>query len=377
MKNYSETLANDINSVLLRADGKFNQTKMLWPHKELCSKILAETSFLPKDSSLTTRVWYILNDMNTIRKCSVCGTELFSDIKSLYYSPTLTCSMKACRDEARRRTLFSKYGEDYFSQWSSKLSKTNVERYGVSNAMDNSMIRVKQQVNAKAKVDACREQILQKRIDTVSSKYGVVNVGQLPDHDAKMKRTSMEKYGAISYSCTDSCKVKVRKAYEKWTPEMWSDRAIRSCNTLKRRYGVASVQAIPYVIKNRRSRYCYNDMYFDSSYELIYYIWALDNGHNIERCTKSFEYEVDGTTHLYIPDFIDDGRLVEIKGEHFFNSSGELINPFTSDDSIQKVFKAKGKLMESMNVMVVKNVDVMKAFVYSKYGSSYISTFRI
>lgn len=377
MKNYPEVLVNNIKNVLLRLDGKFNQTKMLSPHKKLCKKISEVTSFLPESSSLTTRVWYILNDMNTIRRCSVCGTELTNDIKSLYYSPSSTCSLKECRDEARRRTLFSKYGEDYFNQWSNKVSKTNIERYGVSNAMDNLSIRNKQQVNAKAKVDAFREQILKKRIDTVSSRYDVVNVGQLPDHDSKMKRTSMKKYGAISYSCTESCKSKVRKTYESWTPEMWKDKAIRSCNTLQRRYGVRAASAIPYVIKNRRSRYLYNNLYFDSSYELLYYIWAVDNGHDIQRCINSFEYEVDGVVHVYIPDFLDNGKLIEVKGEHFFNSDGELINPFTNDPLVQKVFKTKGKLMESMNVTVVKNVDVMKNFVYAKYGNDYISKFRV
>lgn len=377
MTNYPEKIVDEIDQVLRKPNGKFNQTKMLWPHKELCNDIVSLTSFLPTENSLTTRVWYILNDKNTIRKCSVCGVEITDDIKSLYYSPSLTCSSKSCRDEARKRTLYSKYGPDYYQKWSSKVEDTNIKRYGSANAMDNPDIRVRQQVNAKAKVEACKEQILQKRMNTVQTRYGVENVGQLPDHSEKMRATSLNKYGAISYSCTSECKEKVKHFYSSWTPDMWADRVLRARSTLQERYGVTAAAAIPEVIRYRKSRYYYNNLYFDSSYELIYYIWAVDNGHKIERCTQTYSYEVDESTHYYIPDFVVDGELVEIKGEHFFNDKGELINPFTDDESIQRVFKAKGKLMESLRVNVIRNIDSMKEFVYSKYGSNYVSTFRV
>ena len=59
----------------------------------------------------------------------------------------------------------------------------------------------------------------------------------------------------------------------------------------------------------------YNDCYFDSTYELAYYIFCIDHGHTIIRNKTGYTYsKPDGSLHKYYPDFRVDGKLVEIKG---------------------------------------------------------------
>ena len=59
----------------------------------------------------------------------------------------------------------------------------------------------------------------------------------------------------------------------------------------------------------------YNNEYMMSTYELAYYIYMKDSGHNIERCKERFPYIVDETKHYYYPDFkVDNSTIVEIKG---------------------------------------------------------------
>ena len=58
----------------------------------------------------------------------------------------------------------------------------------------------------------------------------------------------------------------------------------------------------------------FDNIFFMSTYELAYYIYMKDTGHQIERCKQRFKYEYNGKMHYYTPDFIVDGNIVEIKG---------------------------------------------------------------
>ena len=62
----------------------------------------------------------------------------------------------------------------------------------------------------------------------------------------------------------------------------------------------------------------YKGFQCDSTYELAYVIWCKENGLEIERNKEYWEYfnpERNGTFKFY-PDFLVDGKLVEIKGYH-------------------------------------------------------------
>jgi len=58
----------------------------------------------------------------------------------------------------------------------------------------------------------------------------------------------------------------------------------------------------------------YDNIFFDSSWELAYYLYCKNNNSNIIRNTDKFRYEYNGVSHNYTPDFIVDGVYVEIKG---------------------------------------------------------------
>ena len=62
----------------------------------------------------------------------------------------------------------------------------------------------------------------------------------------------------------------------------------------------------------------YNGFQCDSTYELAYVIWCNENGLEIERNKEYWEYFDPGRngTFKFYPDFIVDGKLVEIKGYH-------------------------------------------------------------
>ena len=55
-------------------------------------------------------------------------------------------------------------------------------------------------------------------------------------------------------------------------------------------------------------------LYLMSTYELVYYVYMRDHNYNIHLCENRFQYEWQGKIHFYTPDFVVDGKIVEIKG---------------------------------------------------------------
>ena len=62
----------------------------------------------------------------------------------------------------------------------------------------------------------------------------------------------------------------------------------------------------------------YKGYFCDSTYELVYVIYNLDNNIVFSPCHRTYEYiDLEGKEHKYYPDFeLSDGSLVEIKGYH-------------------------------------------------------------
>ena len=100
----------------------------------------------------------------------------------------------------------------------------------------------------------------------------------------------------------------------------------------------------------------YKGYWCDSSYELAWVIYNLDHGITFTRNTAKFQYQFDGKTCNWIPDFIlEDGTYVEIKG-------------FETDQSRAKIrdFPHPIKLL--------KEVDLAYVFQYvrGKYGADFV-----
>lgn len=58
----------------------------------------------------------------------------------------------------------------------------------------------------------------------------------------------------------------------------------------------------------------YDGIWCDSTWELAFVIWCQTHGKHVERNTERFDYEFEGVKRKYLPDFIVDGQLIEIKG---------------------------------------------------------------
>ena len=63
--------------------------------------------------------------------------------------------------------------------------------------------------------------------------------------------------------------------------------------------------------------------------------------------------EFDGKTHFYLPDFLVDGQLVELKGDQFLKDDGTWKNPY--DHGQDALYEAKHQCLVKNNVVILNS----------------------
>ena len=142
--------------------------------------------------------------------------------------------------------------------------------------------------------DECQKLIKQTKLE----KHGDPNW----NNPEKNKETCLAHFGKTNYFGTDECKQqKITKCLE--------------------RYGSVCPNF----------KYDYYGIRFDSAWELAVWIYCINFGIPIIRCVATFKYkDRNGKEHDYIPDFMINGKYIEIKGDHFFKPDGTMYYPFNT-----------------------------------------------
>lgn len=136
-----------------------------------------------------------------------------------------------------------------------------------------------------------------------------------------------------------------------------------------------------------KTLYKYNDILFASKWELAYYVWLKDNNINFKYQLDSIEYEFEGITKHYVPDFEVNGVIQEIKGLHFFENndpSKRMINPYRRKIDKPEIVKRRDNLMEAKHqCMIRNNVEIITdcskyiEYVETKYEKSFFEEHKI
>ena len=98
----------------------------------------------------------------------------------------------------------------------------------------------------------------------------------------------------------------------------------------------------------------YKGFYCDSSWELAYVIYNIDHNISFVRNTKKFPYNYNGEQHNYMPDFIENGIYVELKG--------------IKNDLWEAKLKA---FPEKIKVLYNKDIKQYINYAESKYGKTF------
>lgn len=101
----------------------------------------------------------------------------------------------------------------------------------------------------------------------------------------------------------------------------------------------------------------YKGIYCDSSWELAFVIYHFDNNLQISRCLERRKYIFDNKEHIYIPDFVIDEGIIEIKGYK------------------TKQWEAKEKQNSDVKVLYYEDMKQYLDYVKNKYGNDYIKLY--
>lgn len=108
----------------------------------------------------------------------------------------------------------------------------------------------------------------------------------------------------------------------------------------------------------RGKRGWYQGYYCASSWELAYIVFCLDHGIGVVRNQDKRQYTWNGVIMNYVPDFIVEGRFVEIKG---YNSPQWL---------------AKREANPDVEVLGSREMKPILEYVVKKYGKNFINLYK-
>jgi hypothetical protein len=102
----------------------------------------------------------------------------------------------------------------------------------------------------------------------------------------------------------------------------------------------------------------YKGYWCDSSYELAWIIYQLEHNKSFERNKVRYEYEWNGKIKEYIPDFIQNDDIIEIKGY------------------LTEQTKVKLKSVPNLKVLFRRDLNKEFEYVESKYGKNFIELYE-
>jgi hypothetical protein len=289
---------------------------------------IKQSELLLRVKRIITSLEDIKNDKKSSRElvkffCEKCGKPYVSNIHIINNNMNLYC--KTCKE---KQTKLERYGDPNYNN-NTKRKETFQEKYGCDNVLQN-----------KSMVDKISKTNLEK--------YGSKWIVQSKHFEKKSKETCLKKYG-VEYSFQSENNIS------------------KSLKTRYERYKDISF--------NRK--YFYNNEWFDSSWELAYYIWLTDVNADFIFHPEPFKEKYlgeDNKYHIYYPDFLVDGKYQEIKGNQFFNEKDEPFDLYTKN-----FWWNKYSFMLKHNVEIIRFSDIklILKYISNKYGNNYLNQFKI
>ena len=292
--------------------------------------------------------------------------------------------------EKSKQTSMEKYNVEFYSQTrecQEKIEQTNLEKYGCKNVFQNEEIKDKiKETNLEkygCEYPMQSKEIQEKYKETNLKNLGVEYPSQSGEIQEKTKQTNLEKYGCeypmqskeiqekskqtnlenlgVEYTLqSKEIQEKSKQTnLEKYGCEYSSQSGEikeKTKQTNLKKYGKEFYTQTHECHKKRRKRISYDNLTFDSSWEVKVYQYCKENNIScIYQPDIQFVYEYQGKEHVYQPDFLINDKLYEVKGDQFFEGD-KMINPF--DRSQDGLFEMKHQCMIENNVVILKKDDI-------------------
>lgn len=294
--------------------------------------VISQTSFLDevyKDVKLWQRRYHIINDIDHILTCPLCGRP--RAIKTDRVGYMKTCDDPKCigqgRSLSKKKTDKKKYGTDnYFitEEYKQKSRQTCLKKYGVDHVAKAKEVKdkIKQSVRQKYGVDyySQTEEHKKKVQETCLKKYGATNIvnskrykDKLEDINKKKEQTCIERYGSSTFVTSNQFKENQENIQKKYK------------ETSIKRYGT--------------DNYCKSSKFRDKVIELFKQK-LIDDGYD-KIGYKFVQYFGNHNYELYCP-HCNSNFLIDAKSQ-YYNRNVIKQEICTNCNPIQKSYSAAEK----------------------------------
>lgn len=285
---------------------------------------------------MSTKLYWLFNGFTDFPRCKQCNKPLIHKnirLRSIHQS---FCSSHCIANNLeiyakKEKTCEQKYGE------------------GIKNPSQASCVK-------------------EQKEQTCLKHFGVKNPNHVPEVRKKIENTNMKLRGVTCPFKSKEVQKKIAQTNLKnlgvENPFELSSVAYKGLQGRLKKYGS---------VRGKMQIYTYDNISFDSSWELAVWIYHKDKNIPIERQPIQLQYEMNGTMHTYLPDFKINEQLIEIKGDHLFDENGNPI--FDHKHS----WKEKYQCMLNNNVIIwkFKEIQPFLLYVFQTYGKDYLKQFRV
>lgn len=202
--------------------------------------------------------------------------------------------------------------------------------------------------------------------ETCLKKYSTEHPMKNKAIQEKWKNTCIEECGQTHYMKSDKSKQKqVKTNLKKYGVKnvMFIDKVKeKGRQTFFNKTGYYNISQTPEWKCKKNSRTEYDNIIFDSNWEVIVYKFCKENNIPfVYHPKKTFKYICNNKIHFYHPDFIINNIFYEIKGDHFFENhdpSKKMICPFDNSKEMNDREEAKHQCMIKNNVIILTEKDI-------------------
>lgn len=314
--------------------------------------------------------------------CDNCHQECHKQLLRIKEFPILcqTCYISLHKAEIqakREQTCLQKYGATSalgVDEFREKGYETNLAKYGDRHPQSTQVFKDKVKNTCISRYGVCAPsqspEIYAKQVELMRQRYGVDNVNKLETCKQKIKQTKKLRYGDENYCNAEKVKATKLAKYgdasynniEKMKATQIAkyggigfastELAQKVRDKIYELYGVDHPMHSHDLFCKTKFKYEYNGILFDSKPEIALYK-SLTESHTefTYQPDISFPYVYDGKTHYYHPDFLIGDEIIELKGSHFFDDDGRMINPY--DRSLDGLAEAKHQCMITNGVKII------------------------
>lgn len=208
-------------------------------------------------------------------------------------------------------------------------------------------------------------------LEKLKQKYNITdntitNISQIQQIKDKKEQTNIEKYG-VKNSFLIKDKSDIEKRIKTSREIYGTDYPMQSDSLQNKRINTCLEK---YDTLYFTHKYKFNNIKFDSSWELSYYIWLTDNKISFKYQPKPailYYWEGDNKFHKYYPDFIVNNEIIEIKNLYLYS---KLLLEGTKDN-------AKYKKMIELKVKILTDCSKYLNYIELQYGKNYLEQFKL